>query len=495
LVLVGLIRVNRIEMSCDIIFLTCLTGKLWQRAIGPYQLASFLRQHGFSVQVIDFTDYFSIDELKETIEQFIGSNTKILGVSSTFYQKEIPQDDLGKNKKYVRGSIGILPDNVVESVKYIKQKYPKIKTIVGGGKSGNFEGDTLFDVVIHGYAETVFLDYLTKKNIYPRISTTEIINGDGSKFDIENMHHSWHPNDIILPSETLPIEIGRGCIFKCKFCGYPLNGKKKYDYLRNAKTISDEIKENYEKYGVTNYLFADDTFNDSVYKLDKLNNELDKLSFKINFTTYLRLDLLYAHREQLPLLKNLGLRSAFFGIESLNEETGKIIGKGMHPNKVKEFLLELKNEIWKDDISMLCTFIVGLPKETIESTDNSFNWIKENGINSAWTPLYINVKDRYKSDIALNYENYGYTITDKYKGRWINDLTTFDEANVAAERYNEYALPNNYITSWILFNLLSYQIHNIDQLHKIQNKDFPRELYNSRHQEMIKEYKNRIKKI
>jgi radical SAM superfamily enzyme YgiQ (UPF0313 family) len=479
-------------MSCDVVLLTCLSGKLWQRAIGAYQLASFLRQQGYTVQVIDFTDYFTTEELKTTIEKFIGSTTRVLGVSSTFYQKEISQEDLDKNKKYIRGSIGVLPDNIVESVKYIKQKNPQIKTIIGGGKSGNFEGDPLFDAVVHGYAETVFLDYLTKKNIYPKVANTEIVNGDGIRFDIENMKHSWHRSDIMFSSETLPIEISRGCIFKCKFCGYPLNGKKKYDYLRNAKAITDEIKENYENYGVTNYLFADDTFNDSTYKLEKLNEEISKLPFKINFTTYLRLDLLNSHREQLPLLKNLGLRSAFFGIESLNPETGKIIGKGMDPDKVKEFLLELKNDIWKEDISMLCTFIVGLPKETLASTDKSFEWIKEQEINSAWTPLYINVRDRYKSDIAVNYEKYGYNIVDARKGKWTSDLMTFEDANTAAERYNEHALPNNYITSWILFNLLSYRLHSIDDLHKIQNKDFPRELYDSRHREMINEYKRRL---
>lgn len=482
-------------MSRDVVLLTCLSGKLWQRGIGAYQLASFLRRHDFSVQVIDFTDYFTSEELKSTIEKFVGDNTKILGVSSTFYQRQVSEENLDENKKYIRGSIGILPDNLLESIIYVKEKHPHIKIAVGGGKSNNFVGDPLFDIVVHGYAETVFLDYLTKKNIYPRVSNAEIINGDGIRYDIENMEHVWHEQDLILPKETLPIEISRGCIFKCKFCGYPLNGKKKFDYLRSAKMIVTEIKENYETHGVTNYLFADDTFNDSTYKLEQLYNEISRLSFKINFTTYLRLDLLHAHREQLPLLKELGLRSAFFGIESLNERTGKTIGKGMDPNKVKEFLLELKREIWKDDISMLCTFIVGLPHETIESTDASFEWIKKHGINSAWTPLYINVEDRYKSDLALNYSDYGYEITDRSKGRWINDIMSFDQAEAAAERYNSYALPNNYITSWILFGLLSYGLYDIEQLQKIQNKDFPREEFQKKHSEMIQEYKNLLKRL
>jgi radical SAM superfamily enzyme YgiQ (UPF0313 family) len=31
-------------------------------------------------------------------------------------------------------------------------------------------------------------------------------------------------------AKVLPIEIARGCIFKCKFCSYPLNGKQNLDF-------------------------------------------------------------------------------------------------------------------------------------------------------------------------------------------------------------------------------------------------------------------------
>jgi hypothetical protein len=476
-------------MTYDVILLTCLSGKLWQRAIGAYQLANFLRQHNISVQVIDFTDCFTTDELINTVEKFIGPNTRVLGVSSTFYQEEVTQPDLKENKNYHRGTIGFLPNNILDIVSYIKQNYPSIKRIIGGGNSNNFVEDPLFDVVVHGYAEQVFLEYLTTKTIYAQVGSTKIVNGDGKKFDIEHLRHTWSDQDCVLPNETLPIEISRGCIFKCKFCGYPLNGKKKFDYLRCPDSIVEELQENYNKYGTTNYLFADDTFNDSTYKLEQLHKKITQLPFKINFTTYLRLDLLHSHPEQLPLLKELGLKSAFFGIESLNDRTAKFIGKGMNSSKVKDFLLELKNNIWQDDISMLCTFIVGLPYEDIASTDKSFEWTQQAELNTAWAPLSINANHRYKSDIAINYQKYGYTLLDKNRGNWINSIMTSDDAVSAAARYNSKALPNNYITSWIAFGLLSYGLHDIDQLGKIKNKNFPSEEYGQRHQDMVAEYK------
>lgn len=475
-------------MKYDVILLTCLSGKVWQRPIGPYQLASHLRKHNFTVQVIDFTDYFTEEELVGLLEKFVGSNTRVVGVSSTFYQEEA-NDALD----YKRGNIGRLPTNIRNSIEKIKQTNPHVKLVVGGGKSNNFLNDDLFDAVVHGYAEDVFLEYLTTKTIYPKIGNKSIVNGDERKFDIETLDHKWTANDCVLPGETLPIEISRGCIFKCKFCAYPLNGKNKFDYLRDPKFIAEELYDNYEKYKITNYFFADDTFNDSTYKLEQLHNEISKLPFKINFTTYLRLDLLHAHREQLALLKDMGLKSAFFGIESLNERTARFIGKGMDPEKVKDFILELKNNIWKDDISMLCTFIVGLPFEDIASTDRTFEWVKSAGINSAWTPLTISVDARYKSDIAINYEKYGYVIEDKERRTWRNEIMTSSDAKAASDRYNSYSLPNNCFSSWVLFAMLSYQLDSIESLQKTKFNEVNVNNYAQRHMSMIAQYKQLLK--
>jgi len=40
----------------DIILFTCVSGIFFQRSIGASKLAHFLRNHGYSAQVIEFTD-------------------------------------------------------------------------------------------------------------------------------------------------------------------------------------------------------------------------------------------------------------------------------------------------------------------------------------------------------------------------------------------------------------------------------------------------------
>jgi hypothetical protein len=45
-------------MAVDVIILTGISGNEFQRAIGAYRIASHLRQHGYTTQVIDFVDEF-----------------------------------------------------------------------------------------------------------------------------------------------------------------------------------------------------------------------------------------------------------------------------------------------------------------------------------------------------------------------------------------------------------------------------------------------------
>lgn len=484
-------------MTYDVIMLTCMSGTILQRGIGAYQVAGHLRQHGYSVQVIDFTDHFTEEELTEAIGRFIGNNTLAIGVSSTFYQGGYLS---GGNDEYEpeNKDHNFLPTNVINSLKTTKQKYNNIKFLIGGANSYRCEDGSLFDVSFQGYSEAALLEYLeNQRRIWPKKNNLTKLNGDVFHFDVSTLAHRWEDNDLIFINETLPIEISRGCIFKCKFCNYPLNGKKKFDYLRSANLIKQELIDNYERFGTTRYLFGDDTFNDSTYKLEQLHKVISELPFKIEFATYLRLDLLYAHREQIDLLKDMGLSHAFFGIESMNERTAKLIGKGMNSEKVKEFLLELQYNHWKDQVAIECSFIVGLPYEDKVSLDKTFQWVHDNKITNFWNALGLEPERPYKSDFDKNFEKYGYTLTPskmKYGWQWKNNIMDSDEALAIAKEYNSQSLTNQPLPSFVLFVLLSTGLFSTKELSSIKGKDIPKKLIEEKTQEMIATYKNKLKK-
>ena len=473
----------------EVILLTGVSDKiLFQRAIGAYRIASHLRQHGHTVQVIDFIDTFEEEELIQTVKRFIDDNTKILGISTTFLQK----DDKGVGTTLQPRRI---TDTIERVIKYFKNN-TTLKIIAGGANAFQYQDEGLFDAIITGYGEGAVLEYLENKSkiIWPVKNGTKIINGDIYPFDVQNFDHVWDKSDCVLKEETLPIEISRGCIFRCKFCSYPLNGKKKLDYIRDVEHLKKELIYNYEKFGVTNYYFSDDTFNDSTYKLEILHKLFTSLPFKIKFVAYIRLDLLYAHPEQISMLKEMGLATCGFGIESLKPETAKFIGKGLASKKIKEFLPKLYHDLWNEEIPIICSFILGLPYETIEEMTQTFNWFKEQKITTLYLPLTISPNSFYKSDIDNNYKQYGYVLHDD-NINWTSPITTREEVYNLANRFNSEAWEDGTVNTWLLMSLLNYKTHTIDEFAKMKYPELMKLNLPQLKQNCVTEYKRLLNNV
>ena len=263
------------------------------------------------------------------------------------------------------------------------------------------------------------------------------------------------------------------------------------DYLRDPIRIRDEMLYNHEKFGITNYFISDDTFNDSTQKIEGLHRVITDLPFKINFTTYLRLDLLHAHREQIQLLKEMGLASPFFGVESFNHKSAASIGKGMNSDKAKAFLQELDKELWPD-IPITCSFIIGLPHDTKETVQASFDWVKnESNVNSVWFPLSLLTKTFYKSKFNTEYAKYGYHLNLE-TGYWSNEHFTYDEANDMAEDFNNQLMRKaDTPSSWFLMTLLNHG-YTLEEAKttSVQNLSWHRILRNK--SRMISSYKQNL---
>lgn len=478
---------------CDLILLTGVSDTIFQRAMGAYRIASHLRQHGYKVQVIDFIDSFEEQELLDVIDSFVNDNTAAIGISTTFLQ----QQDMAINPLRVKRRR--ISDKIESVLKELPIKYPKIKLIAGGANGFTYQDDGLFDAIITGYGEGAILEYMNNLRdnipgrIWPVRNGTQIINGDSYSFDVENFTHEWDDTDCVLDGETLPIEISRGCIFRCKFCSYPLNGKKKLDYLRHFDKLKEELIHNYEKFGVTNYFFGDDTFNDSMHKLEVLHELFTSLPFKIQFVAYIRLDLLYAHPQQITMLKEMGLASAAFGIETLKEESAKFIGKGLAADKIKDFLPKLYYDYWNEEIPVMCSFILGLPYETIQDMKDTYNWFKQYDMATIWLPLMINPDAFYKSDIDINYEKYGYKLNPDRS--WENGITSTIETFALAKEFITETFPKNKLNTWPLLALLSYKTWSKQELAKMTFIDLAKLEITSVKQKMISDYKEKLKNV
>jgi hypothetical protein len=246
------------------------------RTIGPYKLAHWLRKHGYDSQVIEFAHLFSEETLFDITKHFITPETKILGVSSTFFPWEATRHSDGVERR--------IPESMFNVLKKIKSVYPTIKIVVGGHQSESLPSYGIFDATVMSYAgstEEIFLEYLEHLLYNKPAPRSEILIQKGEKsrpfynqpsnvkYNIETDDFMFTRQDCILPGEPLPLDISRGCIFACKFCQYQHIGKKKYDYVRQMEYIEKELLNNYNLFGTTSYYILDDTFNDTQRKLEE----------------------------------------------------------------------------------------------------------------------------------------------------------------------------------------------------------------------------------
>ena len=376
----------------QIVLFTDVNGALgFSRYAGPYRIASELRSYGYEVQVIDFFASVELGILEKIIATHVDSSTLFVGFAATLWTKSIQDDEFTNNfikgNKSIRsiivdGMVRVFPytDTTMKEIfQLIRSKNHNCKIVVGGYKSGNYDLVGV-DVWILGQGErsvVALANHLYNGDSINGINTEWGFLITDKLYPYNNFNTSkinWHKTDFLFENENVPIETARGCIFRCSFCAFNLNGKKFGEYTKEKETLKNELISNYENYGITGYMISDDTLNDSMSKVKYLYDVVSSLPFKIEFSAYARLELFSSNNEMARLLHEMGLKSVEFGVETLNKETGKYIGKQGDKEKTISTLHMLK-DIWKDDVYMAAGFIVGLPYETESSIRDTMNWL------------------------------------------------------------------------------------------------------------------------
>jgi radical SAM superfamily enzyme YgiQ (UPF0313 family) len=154
----------------------------------------------------------------------------------------------------------------------------------------------------------------------------------------------------------------------------PIKRQKKLDYLKETEILKSELLKIHTQFESTKFIFVDDTLNDTLVKIKNLKLTFDALPFHLTFSSYMRLDLLHRFNEQINLLSG-HVEDVFFGIETMNKEYGKIVGKSLDWNKQIETAWEVKNK-WKCNLT--ASFIVGLPNASAAEFDNLQRFLLSN---------------------------------------------------------------------------------------------------------------------
>jgi len=412
-----------------------------QKTLGAYKVATELRTNGIDTTVINHLHVFEIDEIKYLLSELINENTLFVGINN-FYYKNIA-------KNFSESTPGSILPHGIEYNKEIKQLIkslnPNCKLVLGGATAQDASYNKDFDYVVSGYADSSIVElskhlispeYKIKKSFKSIFGFIVINDTVAEQFDFVHSKTIYQHKDIILPGEVLTLEMARGCIFKCTFCSYPLNGKKKFDYIKHDECVYQELMDNYEKFGTTKYFFVDDTFNDSVEKCQRILNISKRLPFQLEYWAYMRLDLLAAHPETIDMLLESGAKCMFFGIETFDPKAAKTIKKSSNRARLIETLELIKSKA-KKSINLYGNFIFGLPYETEESIKKTVEWLTADDcpLDSWWIEVLSikmnpkNWSSGFISEIDADPGKFGYRAVGTVNTTdmlWESDLTSYN---------------------------------------------------------------------
>lgn len=369
------------------------------RAPGAHRIATLTRRLGIQTEVIDFFLDWTFPEIAQAIDCQLTKPTLFIAFSCSLIFEGVLKFEKIKN--------------------YIKLKNPNVTIIVGGNKTLQ-KGFVGADYYVEGPGEesmVALIRYIQGQSTelkYHLINGCKVLDSikDYPVKSLKNLNIAYTPSDFISEDETLSLETARGCIFKCAFCDLPSIGKNKLDYLRDFKEVKEELLKNYQENGTTKYFVVEDTINDTDEKCELLAELGSTLPFKLSLMGYVRADLLISKPYNLDKLIRAGFRGMHFGIETFHEQAGKIIGKGMAPDRMKEGLINIKKK--NPNLNITSTFIVGLPYETSADIMSTVDWLKTENVINAWifNPLSIPTTDsiEVQSYFTKNYRLYGYSV-------------------------------------------------------------------------------------
>lgn len=440
-----------------------------ERPGGAYRIAHHLRQYNFDVEVIDYIMHWDTPSIEELLRS--RKDIKFIGFSASWT---------------------VFDPRIETLMKYIKQEYPEVLLIVGGNSIRNPALPANY--FINGFGESAIIavmdyEYGTGKKPYGEPL------GNGWFIDAIHFYPSWQEDhymadyeerDFLTPNDILTFEMSRGCRFQCKYCSFPILGVKE-DNSVNEEVVYSFIKNMHDRWGITNFEIADETFNDRNSKLEKLARTVQRLDFKPNFNGFVRADLLHAHPEQVDLMIASRFWGHYYGLETFNHRAGKVIGKGLSPDIVKELVINNKQRFTKELGAFRGTIgmISGLPHETLDDLEKTYNWLVENWRDQSWIMWNLSIpkinKNVKPSTLTFDHAKYGYEemskedieqavklITrkeDVYKLPfenpeifWKNENGTFFDFFQVARKYDGYSSKMSRITNYELWGRLSLGI-------------------------------------
>lgn len=335
-------------------------------------IAAYLLKNGHDVKIVDlYASHLQDREIISFIRRF---KPWMVGLS-TFTASTDPMFYLGK---------------------LIKETFPSIKIVLGGIHASYLPGACLshqsVDFVIRGEGEITFLELV---NAIETNKSFSDVNGIAYRLngkivctphrqlisDVDSLPWpAYHLIDFdkyflaitrgVTNKRVASILTMRGCLYKCTFCSHH------YDYnsrvrKRDSQDVVDEIRYLYEKYGVRELQFEDNSFTCDPERVLKICSLINKNKLRISWNCNIRAD--KVSDELFYTMKKSGCESVLLGVESGSQKMLDLMKKGVTVEQVRSAVKIVK----KYHIRINCSFVIGTPGDTRDTVLQTYRLAKE----------------------------------------------------------------------------------------------------------------------
>jgi len=397
-------------MTDAVVFAGYSRAAIGVKPAGAHIIANVFRRAGLTAVVIDMCTVLTREQRQKLLRSHVTPYTKFVCLSTTLFGLA---GDMVTEIEEVDASMTTMFGT-------LRRRAPAATFIIGGSKVTAGDRTTMdFDYGVIGQGETTLLAIVNHVLYGDPLVTDFTVNNVRYVSDKTYPYGTYNTDDLleftaddgVAPGETLPLEFGRGCVFKCSYCMYALTGKEFGDYTKPAKLLADAMRRNYERFGTTRYVLTDDTVNDSLEKARVWETAVSMLDFPVEFGGYMRLELFHKYPELIELYARTGLRAVNFGVETFNKVAGSAVGKGFG-ERGRDTLLALR-AAWGDNVHVSTNFIIGLPTETEEQIRADAEWLRRTrACHSATYYKLLVARDRSQQGFGPEYAGY-YRETDE----------------------------------------------------------------------------------
>jgi len=381
--------------------------------LGIAMIAAFVRQHGFSVDIIDAEAYFMTPE--QTIDEIEKYEPLLVGLT-TFTTK---MTAAGK------------------TVRLVKERMPHVKTMIGGHHASAIPERTIreetVDFVIQGegYFPTIELlkrlkeerDDFNIPGVWYKKNNRFVENGRAkgitnlddlpfAAWDLLPMGkyraHHWQAWDYNLDTKGFAfIYTSLGCPFSCDYCSVNVVYGKYSPRYRSPENVVKEIELLVNKYKVKHIEIIDDTFTVNQKRVEKICDEIisHNLGDKINMWCFSRTDLVDSNL--MTKMKKAGINWVFMGFESGSDA----VLQGVNKKQTIEQIKKATAVVHEAGIHIGGNYVFGLPEDTHETMQATLDLAKL--LNTEYANLFLHMPypgTRFY-DLALEK---GYALPEKW---------------------------------------------------------------------------------